>query len=1655
MIRPAMTTSSTTPGAVATTFVFIDSNIAGWQALADALPPGTNWRLIDAGADGLAQVAQALAGLRGVQAIHILSHGAEGSVQLGASVLTADSLAGRAADLAAIGAALDAEGDILLYGCTAGAGSAGAALVDTLAALTGADVAASTDMTGAAALGGNWVLERSSAAIGAQALGAGLDAWAGTLATSHTFGFTSGTTGATEFGGPYSMQVTQTAGDHVLVLQADAGTLAVVDESSYTGFDDPVLDGKTMAVDAAAPGAQLPTSISLRLADGKPFDLTALSLLDAAGTLSQLLITTDKGSVTVDVTRHGAGTTIVMPDNPFLKGITTALLSDPDGDTLVVQLDDIVLSNIRIPNPPAFEGASSSVDLAQNAAVFDLRSLLRASDADAGDTLTWSIAGNPVHGTVTIANATATVPSGSAAVTPGGTLAYTPAPGFAGTDSVTVQVSDGTASVSKTITIRVAPQQPGRPDLDALTDTGGSSTDNVTGSNRLKFAGAGASGDNDSTVRVFVDLNGNGAYDAGEASSTDRVSGGAWSVDNLSTTGLPSGTYNVYAVVTSADGTLSSSVSAPLAVTIDHTPPATTFGDFTLSADTGPGTADFITRVAAQTIGATLSAALQAGDVVQGSVNNGLDWIDVTSMVSGTSLTWTGATLVAGGRILLRVVDQHGNQGTATPRDYTLDTTAPTNGIAAAAFAGDSNNDGIVNASRQQLGGTLDANLAAGEFVEVSLNGGATWTTATASTGGRNWSLDDIDLSGDGTLKVRVADQAGNHGPEYERDYALDLAAPTATVPASRQLLAPAGASFTVTVTYADTGAGIDATTFGIGNIGVTKPGGGQLAVVGHAASGNVVTYTVQAPGGSWDAQDAGAYTVAINADAVRDLAGNAVAGNAAAGTIDVLFSTAPAVGALSLSDDSGISAADFLTNVGTQTIFATLSKALADGDVVEGSLDNGQNWTVITGKVAGTTLAWDGVVLDTGGTIVIKVTDAAGMAGAMASHAYTVDTGVPAQAVATAGFGADSGVGGDFITNVASQVVSGTLDAPLEAGEFVEISFNGGISWVAASAAGSQWSLAGVTLSGGGTLQVRVADAAGNHGSPWSHAYLLDTDAPTVGTPVRADLLDPAGASFTFTVTYADGGAGIDPSTIGIGNVSVAGPGGVLAVTGATANGSTVTYTVAAPGGSWDPLDAGSYTIGINAQVKDLAGNVVAAKPSAHIFTVDVNSAPVLGGVFATPAIGDNATATPFAGVTVTDPDGDVLTLGIGYAGANGVLSGAGLTGSAGNYTLSGSAADVQAALRALVFTPTANQVAAGSVATSFALVVSDGAASSSSSATVVTATPVAPTATITLSDTDFKAGESALLTITFSEAVAGFSAADLLLADATLGPLASSDGGRTWSATVTPVAGVALAAHQVLLDLSGVRDAGGLAGGGTVAGPHYTVSTVRPNAILSVSDPSLTAGETATLTVTFSEAVSGFTLADLRAASGALSNLSSGDGGITWTATLTPAVDAWTGANTVSLDLGGVMNAAGNAGSGSVQSNPYAVHTGAPPAPSPPPGVVIDGVRVTVERHTDPFTGLVSESIAVPIVSASRSDDPGSPNAPFADIPLAASAPGAGSTLTVSLPAGAGLQASAPVALLSTTLALADLIQRIQEKTAGGSGARADMLDGGDVFH
>src|SRR4249920_872723 len=159
------TTAPTQAAASSHEIVFIDSRVPDAMQRADELMQQRgNGRLFDivvlqAGEDGIAQINRVLAGEHNLAAIHILSHGSDGAIEIGSTRLDAARLAVDAGSVARWGESLAAGGDLLLYGCDVAQDGRGQAFVQNLARLTGADVAASTDLTGATALGGNWQLE--------------------------------------------------------------------------------------------------------------------------------------------------------------------------------------------------------------------------------------------------------------------------------------------------------------------------------------------------------------------------------------------------------------------------------------------------------------------------------------------------------------------------------------------------------------------------------------------------------------------------------------------------------------------------------------------------------------------------------------------------------------------------------------------------------------------------------------------------------------------------------------------------------------------------------------------------------------------------------------------------------------------------------------------------------------------------------------------------------------------------------------------------------------------------------------------------------------------------------------------------------------------------------------------------------------------------------------------------------------------------------------------------------------------------------------------------------------------------------------------------------------------------------------------------------
>ncbi len=149
--------------------VFVDHALDASQLGIEA---SENHRLIPihSGEQPLQQIAQALRELRlrdgaAPSAVEIFSHGADGGLHLGGQWLDEKALREDTQSLAMIRDSLAAGADISLYGCNLAASERGRGFVDSLAALTGADVAASTDATGHAELGGDWQLEYRRGAV--------------------------------------------------------------------------------------------------------------------------------------------------------------------------------------------------------------------------------------------------------------------------------------------------------------------------------------------------------------------------------------------------------------------------------------------------------------------------------------------------------------------------------------------------------------------------------------------------------------------------------------------------------------------------------------------------------------------------------------------------------------------------------------------------------------------------------------------------------------------------------------------------------------------------------------------------------------------------------------------------------------------------------------------------------------------------------------------------------------------------------------------------------------------------------------------------------------------------------------------------------------------------------------------------------------------------------------------------------------------------------------------------------------------------------------------------------------------------------------------------------------------------------------------------
>ncbi|GKW14413.1 hypothetical protein PEC301937_03630 [Pectobacterium carotovorum subsp. carotovorum] len=331
--------------------VFIDTSVTDYQTLVDNVPAGIEVELFDGSKDGLSQLVQWAQNHSGYDAIHILSHGSEGEIQLGSLTLDSDTANARATDLATLGAALTDSGDLLIYGCDV-AQDSGQSFVTLLAQLTGADVAASSDTTGASVLGGDWSLENHSGDIETSALQ--IDGYRHTLDVSGTtvdflidgFAYSTGTVGSS------------------VELFLDGGL--AVDDSSWYADIDPVTSTITMTL-----------RNGIFASDG----LTTFDFTFSGGTLLAITSITKDNAATTSAADFSA--TVTGTDNTITFHVNTNMTS---GDGVLIWHFTSTNSGQPTDTTPTATGSGTNPTFTENGTAVSLFTGISADTQDSGQT---------------------------------------------------------------------------------------------------------------------------------------------------------------------------------------------------------------------------------------------------------------------------------------------------------------------------------------------------------------------------------------------------------------------------------------------------------------------------------------------------------------------------------------------------------------------------------------------------------------------------------------------------------------------------------------------------------------------------------------------------------------------------------------------------------------------------------------------------------------------------------------------------------------------------------------------------------------------------------------------------------------------------------------------------------------------------------------------------------------------------------------------------------------------------------------------------------------------------------------------------------------------------------------------------------------------
>ncbi|MEG4081584.1 FG-GAP-like repeat-containing protein, partial [Microcoleus sp. Pol8_D6] len=331
-----------------TEIVILDPTIPDSQHLISGIKPDTATYILKSQPDAVEQITAILAQHRGIETLHIITHGDSGNLYLGTTELNSSNIQNYSHQLQQWRNAFTDNANIILYGCSVAAGDRGHQFLTQLHQLTGANISANSQPTGNCKLGGTWdilqLIPPSSEAPQLALTETTLKTYSGVLGLSPQVTFTTGTTpfsvsiGDFNLDGKPDLAVANFSNDTASILLNTAATNATTPtfatKVDFTTGTQPVsvsigdfnLDGKpdlavvnfitnaaSILLNTTATGATTPTfatrvdlptgnrpfsvSIGDFNLDGKP-DLAVTNTLPGVNTVSILLNTTATGATT-------------------------------------------------------------------------------------------------------------------------------------------------------------------------------------------------------------------------------------------------------------------------------------------------------------------------------------------------------------------------------------------------------------------------------------------------------------------------------------------------------------------------------------------------------------------------------------------------------------------------------------------------------------------------------------------------------------------------------------------------------------------------------------------------------------------------------------------------------------------------------------------------------------------------------------------------------------------------------------------------------------------------------------------------------------------------------------------------------------------------------------------------------------------------------------------------------------------------------------------------------------------------------------------------------------------------------------------------------------------------------------------------------------